>query len=449
MTSFAEMGVLRVSPTVSLRTRQYVAAMRARDMRAEAARRTVVVRRGSALLGLAALAALFFAIFATPASAQTFSGPSITVSSTVGASEGSSTVVSGLSGTVSSITVNLSNLDVTGGGLNSVAMVLVSPNGTALDLLSGVCNSGETTITLADNPAGGLANNDGLMPGIGFGNNCPTALSGTYLPTDYFPGLDTFNSPGPSTYDSAGIGPSECGTIGSGVTCGSYNFTSAFGLPASATGLNGTWRLYIANQVPGYSPSGSLGSWSITFTTESASATTTSLTTSNNGVTSTVFTNGDVNGDNLIGTAVTFTATVFANGAPVNAGTVTFYDSTFSTAGNGTVIPGGSAVAVNGTGQASVSVTFPPSEEGSRTISAVYNGYPDTYAPSTSSLLNELTVNHPYNPSGNTFCNGPVKIDNNTSGAAGGVGGYPYPSQLVLATAFRSCKALLRASPLR
>lgn len=93
-------------------------------------------------------------------------------------------------------------------------------------------------------------------------------------------------------------------------------------------------------------------------------------------------------------------------------------------------------VAVNGSGQASVVITFPPSEEGNRNITAAYSGVSGTYAASsTAAGINELTVNHPYNPSGATFCNGPVYINDNL-GLAGGTGGYPYASQLVLGSSF-------------
>ena len=156
--------------------------------------------------------------------------------------------------TVTAISVTFNSLNTS--QLNAQAIALKAPNGTTLDLLSGVCNSGSATFTLADTGATGAENNDGMMPGIGFGNNCPSALSGTYLPTDYFAGEDVFNNGGggPASYDSAGIGNSECAAIGSGLDCGTYNFSSAFGLPAAGNTLQGTWTLYIATQVSGFEP---------------------------------------------------------------------------------------------------------------------------------------------------------------------------------------------------
>ena len=228
-----------------------------------------------------------------------------------------------------------------------------------------------------------------------------------------------------------------------GVTCGSYDFSTAFGLPAAGSSLQGTWTLYIANQShSGFTPSGSLGSWTITFTTESATATTTSLSTNNNGETSNVFTDGNVGGQTTTGTSVVFTATVTPNPA---GGTVTFYDSTGTNPGQGTVLA--ASVPVNGSGQAQTTVTFPASEEGTRSISAVFSGVLGTYAASTTppgGEVTELTVNHPYNPSNTTFCNGPVAIDNNP-GAAGGTGGYPYPSQLVLGSGFSQLQGTIQS----
>ena len=364
-------------------------------------------------------------------SAQTFSsGAGITVSSTLGASEGSTVTVSGVSGTVINITLTLTDLDVT--NLNSVAMVLVPPSSTGLtplDLLSGLCNEGNSTFTLADSGDTGADNAKGMLPGNGI-VTCPSSLSGTYLPSDWYPGQDTFNSPGPGTnYNSAGIGApgtTDCNNDWPSTECGTYDFATAFDLP-TGNSLNGTWTLYIANQVGtgSYTPSGTLVSWSISFTTESAAATTTSISANPNGTTSNVFTDTDVHGDSLGGTNVTLTATVTSNGSPAIGGTVSFYDSTGTSAGSGTLLASG--IAVNGSGQAATNVIF--SSEGNRSLSAVYSGVSGTYASSTSGTASILTVNHPYNPSGATFCNGPVTINDNS-------GATPYPSRLVLGTGY-------------
>ena len=393
--------------------------------------RAVAIKKASGLRGFTVLAALLLAAFTAPASAQTF-GPAgkITVVSGYGVSANSSVSVTGLSGTVSAISVTLNNVNVTGpngGGLNSLSMALKPPSGTAFDLLGGPCNSGNATFTLSDSGPFGPGNLSGMLPADGI-SNCPSALSGTYLPVDYYanfqtPVFDNGGSGGPSTFNSAGIGNSEC--INLGITCGSYNFTTAFGLPASGSAFNGTWTLYVANQdtTGSFTPSGSVGSWTITFTTESAAATTTSISASPNGSTSLVYTSSDVHGDATTPTTVTLTATVTSS-STVNAGTVTFYDSTGTSAGMGTVLASG--VAVNSSGQAATTVTFPGTKEGSRSISAVYNGT-SSFAASTSSTATVLTTNHPYNPSTGTFCNGPIALSNTGAGT-------PYPSLLALGT---------------
>jgi List-Bact-rpt repeat protein/Big-like domain-containing protein/uncharacterized protein DUF11 len=424
----------RTLPTFFPRLRRRVAERRTQEMRTRAA-------IWSRVTGLAAL------LLTVPAvsTAQTYnSAGGITVSGTYEASEGSSVSVTNLSGTVSAMSVTLTNLDVT--NLNSIAMVLVPPSSSglkALDFFSGICGAGSqqignSTLTLINTGGTGTDNVGGMIPYLG--GTCPSALSGNYVPSDYFPGQDVFSSPGPSTYNSGGIGSTACTSLN--VTCGTYTFSTAFGLPASPSVLEGTWTLYIANQSPsGFTPSGTLGGWSITFTTESAAATTTSISTNNNGETSTVFTNGNVDGQSITGTPVTFTATVLSGGEPVTAGTVSFYDSTFSNPG----ILLASNVAVNSSSQAQATVTFPASEEGSRSITATYNGVANTYASSTAPPLTELTVNHPYNPSGATFCNGPVYINDNVGGLSDGTGGFPYPSQLVLGNSFSQLQGTIES----
>jgi hypothetical protein len=329
---------------------------------------------------------------------------------------------------VTNISLTFTGLDVN--NLNSMAIVLVPPSGsglTPLDLLSGLCGTGTqqiaiSTFTLADTASGGAGNTDGMLPGLGI-STCPGSLSGTYYPTDWYPGLDTFTAPGPGTdYNSAGLGQTTCSGIGSNVECGSYNFSS-FGETGSL--FNGSWNLYMACQGTPCG-SGSLTSWSLAFTGSTSISTTTSISANPNGLTSTVYTNSDVHGDATAGTPVTLAATVSPN---PGGGSVTFYDST------STGIPGtGTAIASNvalSSGTATTPFTFPGTEEGPRTISAVYNPTTGYLGSTSTTQASVLTVNHPYNPSGATYCNGPVTVETNSAGA-GGTGGFPYPSQLIL-----------------
>ncbi|UWZ86119.1 beta strand repeat-containing protein [Occallatibacter riparius] len=352
----------------------------------------------------------------TVGNVTTCTGGSISLSSTLNASAGSSATVSGL-GTVSAISITLNNVSVSGtspGGLNSVAMVLVSPGGTALDFLSGVCNSSTATFSVADTGINGTNNVNLMMPYIGSGSTCPSALGGTYYASDWFPGLDTFSSPGPGTSYLSG------GNAGKG-GAGTANLASAFGLPGSSN-MNGTWTLYVANQATPVG-TGSIGSWSISFTTIAATATTTSLSTSPNGASSIVYTNKNVHGDSTTGTNVTLTATVSPD---PGGGTVNFYDSTGTNPGQGTLLA--SSVAVSG-GVAQTTVTL--STEGNRSISAVYSGN-SSYATSTSTKANVLTTNHPYSPSSNVFCNGPITINNDPGNDPNSGAATPYASLMVL-----------------
>jgi hypothetical protein len=344
------------------------------------------------------IAALSLGMLGGSASAQTFGGSNgITVSSTVGQSQGSSASVSGLSGTVTAMSLTMTNLNVS--NLDSVAIVLVAPGGAAaLDLLSSVCGFGtqqigNSTFTLADTATS-------LLPNPG---SCPSTFSGTFLPTDYVPGQDVFNSPGPSSYKSGGNGTAGTGT---------FNFSTTF-LTLATSALNGTWNLYIANQTTP-NPSGSLGSWTLTFTTSGGQQTTTSLSA---GSPNPAFSNA--NG----GTAqpVTFTATVTPNPSS-GGGTVTFFE-------DGTAV--GSNVAVNSLGQATTQVTF--TSDGVHAMTAKYNGGTGFGPSPTSNTVNETVYNHPTgpttNPDGSTaFCNGPVSLGSNG-------GGNPYPSLIILSGA--------------
>jgi hypothetical protein len=279
------------------------------EMRVRAAHRAVVGQMACAFRRGASLVALLLMASVAPMVAQTVGGSNpITISAGFGTSPNSTVVVSSAnipsSATVTAISLNFNGLNVT--NLNSVAMALKSPGGTSLDLISGACDSANASFTLADTGATGADNVSGMVPYLG--GTCPSALSGTYLPTDYFPAQDTFNPPGPSTYDSAGIGTNGCDAVD--VSCGTFNFASAFNLPASGSSMQGTWTLYIANQSSsGFTPSGALGSWTLTFTVQaSTTATTTSISSNPTGASSTVFTTGNVGGQSATGTPVTLTA---------------------------------------------------------------------------------------------------------------------------------------------
>lgn len=327
--------------------------------------------------------------------AQTsFSGGSITLTSSTSTSVSSAATVSGLSGTVTSITLTLNSL--TWANPNSVAVLLVAPGATeSLDVLSGSCNSTASSLALADSASN-------ILPG-GVGATC---TAGPYKATDYFPGADSFPG-GPSSYSSAGDG-----TDGgySGRVSGTATFSNTFISNLTTSQMNGTWTLYVASQVSSPAASGAIGSWTITFTTAASSvSTTTSLSTSPNPSFTT--------SPNAL---VTLTATVSSSGGPADNGTVSFYDSVEGTLATG--------VSVNASGVATATATL--SEEGEHNLHAVYNGGTG-FDPSTSSTVTQIANNHAALVGGNSLCNqGAITIP--AGNATTGVGGAPYPSNLVL-----------------
>jgi uncharacterized repeat protein (TIGR01451 family) len=269
----------------------------------------------------------------------------------------SNITVSGLSGTVSKVTVTLSNMSVNSPDLD---MMLVAPDGKKLVFLSDSGNGSlitGVTITIDDAAAN-------QAPAVGGG---AWTNGATYRPTNNGTG-DTFASPAPS-YDATT-------ESASGVSN-----TSATGTLALFNGINpnGTWSLYVVDDVPDAS-SRSIGGWSITITTLSNAATTTVITSSVNPS----FTSG-------AGSSVTFTATVTSGGNPVTVGSVNFLNGATPIAMN---------VALNASGQASATTTI--TSEGRFTISANYTGATG-FATSSGSLTQE--VNNPTTVSGNLFCN--------------------------------------------
>jgi subtilisin-like proprotein convertase family protein len=153
----------------------------------------------------------------------------------------SNIVVSGLTGTVTRVTVNLRGLSHTWPA--DVDMLLVSPSGQKFVLLSDVIgSSGWTNIDYTlDDTAGSL------VP------SAATPVSGTFLPTNYGTG-DTFTAPAPaSPYQDA-------------ASAGSATFASVF----NGINPNGTWSLYIMDDAAG--DVGTMaGGWTINIATTSTS----------------------------------------------------------------------------------------------------------------------------------------------------------------------------------
>ncbi len=253
-------------------------------------------------------------------------------------------VVSGLSGTVSAVTVTFANLSHS--AVNDIDALLVAPSGENLVVLSDI---GDPSSTLAFATNANLTFADSAANSVPSGN-IPT---GTYKPTNNGGG-DTFPAPAPT--------PSAQTTL-----------AGAF------TGIapNGTWQLFVVDDTSG--DVGTMtGGWSLSITTDLVAAPTTTTVTSS------------VN-PSTTGGSVTFTGTVMAGGSPVTAGTIQFRDGATTL---------GAPVALNGAGQATL--TTSALTEGSHQITATYSG---TLAFLTSNGSVSQRVDNPTVVSGNTFCN--------------------------------------------
>lgn len=269
--------------------------------------------------------------------------------------------VTGLSGTVSNVTVTLTNLNIP--RVRDIDIVLVAPTGQALMLLSDVGrNDGSFGITGVN-----LTLSDAAATLIPFGGpGAGDITSGTYRPTDTdgsIAGNDDFPAPGPASVNRP-------------APFGSATFASVF----NGLSPNGNWSLYAIDDANGGGASTINGGWSIDITTAGAATPTTTSVVSN------------INPANT-GQTITFTSTTTqVPSGTVSTGTVTFTN-------NGVNIAGCVAVPVNGSGQATCSTTSP---QGTRTIVANYSGTP-TLGPSSGSLTQ--IVNSPTVVTGGQFCN--------------------------------------------
>jgi hypothetical protein len=290
--------------------------------------------------------------------------------------------VTGQTGSVASVSLQLNNGTTGASGPDGVSLLLVDPSGHEF---IPVQNTGGTnpvssgvTFNLADSGTTAI----------------PTPwVSGTYSPTSN-PTMATWPAPAPAVTTANAAAPE-----------GGASFTSSF-LGDTADGF---WALYpiIGRDFDAGNTGSFSGGWCVTLTTSGDPASTTTVTSSQN--------------PTLESTDVTITATVQdANThSAVTAGTVTFKEGT-------TVLA--SAVSLNGSGQASF--TYSSAVEGDHFITAYYSGATGNHAPSTSSPFDER-VNHPTtNPSSGVYCNtGAISLPN-TGGAP--YDSQPYPSDITL-----------------
>jgi hypothetical protein len=263
----------------------------------------------------------------------------------VGDTGGTSTVpypsnifVTGLSGTISKVTVTLQSTNIPETG--DVDLLLVGPGGQKYIFWSDAGGGGSpSTGTFVLDDAGAT-----LLPAAG------SITAGTYKPTDYSVEPDTFPAPAPAApYLSA---PPN----------GVSTFASVFGGAAP----NGTWSLYATDDSGSAGITSSIAGWKLTFTLSSDAPTTTTLTSTPNPSTTSQ--------------SVLFTATVTSS-STVNAGTVTFRRGA-------TVLC--SAVPVNASGVATCNVLAGGLPAGTHIITADYNGSPGQFNISSGSTTQQV-----------------------------------------------------------
>ncbi|MGA2601006.1 MAG: Ig-like domain repeat protein, partial [Bryobacteraceae bacterium] len=313
-------------------------------------------------------------------------GPPCDVTSTI--------TPTGLSGTISNITVTLNPKVIA--QFQETFYILQAPGGKAIVLLGQGCvgDSNNNSFTISD---AGTATLQVAQSGTQV--DCST-LSGTYKPASN--GIGTSLQSFVASYNLPAID-------------GSSTLLSTFG-GLGGVNLTGAWTLY-AIEESGDEISGSLGSsssaaWSLTITTAAATGTSTSVSSNDNPA--------------FTGDAVTFTATVTST-STVNGGTVTFLDS-----GTALTCSGGNQTVSNGSATCSLSTL----SEGAHSITASYGGS-GSFGVSTSPPLLQVVNNHTAatpNPPMYKFCNaGTITIPR--TGASGdysatGAPANPYASEI-------------------
>jgi hypothetical protein len=253
--------------------------------------------------------------------------------------------VSGTSGTISAVTMQLPNIHHN--FFSNVDMLLVSPTGATFVPLASTGGSivNGVTLTLADTAASLVPQN--------------SLATGTFLPSDYRANI-FFSSPAPG------------GPFNLPATQGSATFATSF--TGDPTGP--PWSLYVYDHAGG--DSGTIGGYCLTLTLSSAATTTTSVTSSLNPA--------------FTGDPVEFTAHVASGANPVTSGTVTFRE-------NGTTLAGPTTLDASGNASFSTSTL----SEGTHVITALYSGVPGTFNTSSASVSEE--VDHATTINGTTYCN--------------------------------------------
>lgn len=287
--------------------------------------------------------------------------------------------VSGLSGTITKITVTLNGW--TENASNAFPgdrdFLLVSPAGSTFEFLGGVGGFhtfSNITLTLDDSAASALSS--------------AQLASGTFKPTNRGTGFCTnFPSPAPASSN-----------------CAAPNSTATFASLFNGAAPNGTWSLYVFDPFQGDGAGSITGGWTLTITVAAAAGTTTTIGSNLNPS----FTSAPNN-------QVTFTAhvTQTSNSANVTESSVTFFDGASNL----------DTVSLNGSGDADLTTSFVT--EGNHNIQAVFNA-DSNFATSSGTVIQEVD-NHTTGTSP-TFCDtGAITFSTLTGGP---LPGSPYPQRV-------------------
>ncbi len=184
--------------------------------------------------------------FRSPEPAVVFNGGAITINAsatppTIATPYPSTIAVSGLTGTITKVTVTLNNFNTT--FADNVDILLVGPGANGIimsDAGGSQCANCPATLTLDDTAATPLPNNGSELGGTGL-------ITGTFQSANYNPGaaIDTFPAPAPAPTDTS----QSTGTALMGF---------------NGTAPNGTWSLFVVHD--GTSITGSIASWSLDIT---------------------------------------------------------------------------------------------------------------------------------------------------------------------------------------
>ena len=289
----------------------------------------------------------------------------------------STLTVSGLSGTVATVTVQLQGLTTVGGGsgddTQDLGILLKSPGGQLLEILGNTSDSLQSLSGLTLNISDAASNQ---MPNqVSPWSQTTGTLS--VQPASYSHGVDpeTFPSPGPGTLAPGSTAlslPNGTGTLNS--TNGVFTNVNP----------NGTWSLYFIDNKGPTANNVSISGWSLTFTVNAAAVATSTVLSSNLNPSFTAAPNG----------SVTLTATVSSTSTP-SGGTVNFLDG-------GSTISGCGSQAINGSAQATCTTTL--TSEGNHLLTAAYSGSGSFSGSTTPSALNQFVKNHSTLTSGK-YCN--------------------------------------------